>query len=120
MQRSTVSVLVASIAFLLLAGTPSAWGQMALLRSRREVDLETQPEDDVGGKLDDLPYCKENAARDALDGCRIHSHVSLLPGYDINEMPKVDDGRSAPLVVNFSINLNNILAIDEPNQVKGA
>ena len=45
----------------------------------------------------------------------IHPLVTLEEGYDMNEVPLGDQGR--PLVVNFSINLANILAIDEPNQV---
>ena len=45
----------------------------------------------------------------------IHRNVVLDDGYDLNEVPTGDEG--LPLVVNFSLNLANILAIDEPNQV---
>ena len=48
---------------------------------------------------------------------QIYPNVLLSEDYDINEVPKGRDGRY-PLHINFSINVQSILAIDEPNQVR--
>ena len=48
---------------------------------------------------------------------QIHPNVFLADNYDLNEVPSGPEGQ--PIVVNFSMNLANILAIDEPNQVIG-
>ncbi len=62
------------------------------------------------------PYCVSGGPV-GEGGCRIHALVTLSDGYDINAVPPPQDG-SGPLKVRFSVNLNNILKIDEPNQVR--
>jgi len=73
----------------------------------------------TGGKMSDMA-----AAEASSPGVpsRLHPYVHLSPNYDVNEIPiepgqPFRDGSPRPLLVNFSINLANILAIDEPNQV---
>ena len=43
--------------------------------------------------------------------------IELPSDYNMHEVPWSDTGNS-PVLVNFSINLNSILAIDEPKQVR--
>ncbi len=70
--------------------------------------------DDADDYDRDIAYCHGDG-RVPHGGCRIHSHVTLPEGYDINATPDTPEGD--PITVNFSINLANILAIDEPRQV---
>ncbi len=96
-----------------------AEAQLQVAGRRRRRDAHDDSDLDLESELDpdhpDLPSCKENE-HVLSRSCRLHSLVTLPEGYDINEVPPppVEGGA---IVVNFSVNLNNILAIDEPKQV---